>query len=289
MALRYGYNTNGLAHHRLEDALRLVADLGYDGCALTLDHHHLDPFAPDLPGRTARVGALAQELGLGLVIETGARFLLDPRRKHEPTLLSPEPEGRARRAEFLERSMDIAADLGAECVSLWSGGSGDPDRAGLWERMLPGVEALARAAERRGVVLGFEPEPGMLVECVDDYLRLRAAVDSPALRMTLDLGHCILTEPGEPADAVRRCAGELVNVHAEDMRRPRHEHLPFGEGEMDYAPILRALAEMRYDGLVNVELSRDSHRGPEMARAALAFLRAAEAAPATEEAGARDA
>ena len=35
MALRYGYNTNGLAHHRLEDALRLVADLGYDGCALS--------------------------------------------------------------------------------------------------------------------------------------------------------------------------------------------------------------------------------------------------------------
>ena len=287
MALRYGYNTNGLAHHRLEDALRLVADLGYDGCALTLDHHHLDPFGPDLAGRTARVGALAQELGLSLVIETGARFLLDPRRKHEPTLLSPEPEGRARRVDFLVRSMDLAAELGAECVSLWSGASADPGRDALWERMLAGVEELAREAERRGVMLGFEPEPGMLVECVDDYLRLRAAVDSPALRMTLDLGHCILTEPGEPADAVRRVGAELVNVHAEDMRRPLHEHLPFGEGEMDYAPILRALAEMRYDGLVNVELSRDSHRGPEMARVAIGYLRAAEAAPATEGAGAR--
>ena len=37
MRLRYGYNTNGMANHRLDEALRLLADLGYDGCALTLD------------------------------------------------------------------------------------------------------------------------------------------------------------------------------------------------------------------------------------------------------------
>ena len=34
-ALRFAYNTNGLAHHRLPDAIDLLADLGYDGIALT--------------------------------------------------------------------------------------------------------------------------------------------------------------------------------------------------------------------------------------------------------------
>ena len=43
MPLRYAYNTNGLQSHRLEDAATLLADLGYDGIALTLDHMHLDP------------------------------------------------------------------------------------------------------------------------------------------------------------------------------------------------------------------------------------------------------
>ena len=67
----------------------LIADAGYDGIALTLDHHHLDPLED---GWINRAESLARDLharGLGCVIETGARFLLDPRAKHEPTLLTP--------------------------------------------------------------------------------------------------------------------------------------------------------------------------------------------------------
>ena len=45
--LRFAFNTNGAANHRLDDALTLIAEAGYDGVALTLDIHHLDPFDPD--------------------------------------------------------------------------------------------------------------------------------------------------------------------------------------------------------------------------------------------------
>lgn len=276
--LRYGYNTNGLAHHRLEEALRLVADLGYAGCALTLDHAHLDPYAPGVARDVERVAALAGSLGLELVVETGARFLLDPRRKHEPTLLSDEKEGRARRLEFLVRATEIARDLGARVVSLWSGvpPAGTP-REECWRRLVDGTDDAVRLAAIHGVTLAFEPEPGMLIEGVDDYFELRGAIGSPTLGFTLDLGHCLLTEAHPPEEVVRRVASVLENVHAEDVRRPVHEHLAFGLGEMRYGPILAALREIGYRGLVNVELSRDSHRAPEVAAAALAYLRAAEA------------
>ena len=72
-SFRYGYNTNGFAHHRLDDALRVMADLGYEGCALTLDHAHLDPFSGDLATEVGRVARLTQTLRLSLVVETGAR------------------------------------------------------------------------------------------------------------------------------------------------------------------------------------------------------------------------
>ena len=53
--LRFGYGTNGFTDLRLADVLALLADLGYDGVGLTLDHMHLDPFADDLPRRVAAV------------------------------------------------------------------------------------------------------------------------------------------------------------------------------------------------------------------------------------------
>ena len=78
MTLRFAYNTNGAANHRLDDALHLIKAAGYDGVALTLDIHHLDPFAETWAAEAGRVASLLEKLELTCVIETGARFLLDP-------------------------------------------------------------------------------------------------------------------------------------------------------------------------------------------------------------------
>jgi sugar phosphate isomerase/epimerase len=56
------------------------------------------------------------------------------------------------------------------------------------------------------------------------------------------------------------------------MRAGVHEHLMFGEGEIDFPPVLAALAEEGYAGGVHVELSRHSHMAPEAARRAFQFL-----------------
>ena len=201
--LRYSYVTNGLVGHRLEDALRLLADNGYDGVALTLDHVHFDPDAPLMGSRAATLRALLDELGLTCVVETGARFALDPRRKHFPTLLT---EGRGKRVRMLTRAIDVAAELGAPVVSMWSGAApSNLTPAVSWERLLDGMERLLEHAERRGVRLGFEPEPGMFVERLDDFEALdRRLGHPPALGLTLDIGHCVCLEPDSVPDCVRR-------------------------------------------------------------------------------------
>jgi sugar phosphate isomerase/epimerase len=66
----------------------------------------------------------------------------------------------------------------------------------------------------------------------------------------------------------------LWNVHIEDMRRGVHDHLMFGEGEIEFGPVLRTLEEIGFGNGVHVELSRHSHNAVETARRALAFLRA---------------
>src|SRR5436190_4913460 len=111
-----GYNTNGFAHHRLEDALAILAEMGYRSVALTLDHNALNPYDPDCPRQLAAVRPILRQTGMRCVIETGARFLLDPRHKHQPTLLSPPVEAE-RRFDFLRRAVDLAAEMDADAVS----------------------------------------------------------------------------------------------------------------------------------------------------------------------------
>ncbi|GGT14507.1 hypothetical protein GCM10010222_65650 [Streptomyces tanashiensis] len=285
-ALRFGYGTNGFANHRLDDALEVIAGLGYSGVALTLDHGHLDPYAPGLVRQLTRVHRRLSALGLGAVVETGARYLLDPWHKHAPTLLDPEPERRAHRLDFLTRAVHIASELGAEAVSLWSGtpDPGMPEEE-AWDLLVEGCAALTEVARQSGVRLGFEPEPGMLVADLDGYERLRNALGDPdAFGLTLDVGHCRCLEYDSPADCVRRAAPWLVNIQIEDMRRGVHEHLEFGEGEVDFPSVLQALTEVGYRGLVAVELPRHSHSAPQTAWRSLDALRAASAPPWTTKA-----
>lgn len=273
--LRFGYGSNGFADHRLSDALAVIAALGYQGVALTLDHARLDPFADELGRRTAEVGRLLDRLGLGVVVETGARYLLDPWHKHSPTLLHDDP---TRRLDFLRRAVAIGAELGAEAVSFWAGVRPAGVPPGLaWQRLLRGCAELAGLAAERGVPLGFEPEPGMLVPDLAGWHRLRADLgDPPGFGLTLDIGHCRVLEPRPVPDCVEAVAGHLVNVQIEDARRGVHEHLRFGAGEIDFPPVLRALSEAGYRGLVAVELPRDSHAAPAVAAESMEFLRKAE-------------
>jgi L-ribulose-5-phosphate 3-epimerase len=272
MSYALGYGTNGFANHRIEDAIAVIADLGYTGIALTLDHDHLDPFADDVAARTGKLGAELGRRGMKVVVETGARYLLDPTRKHHPTLVSEDQE---RRIDFLVRAARIATDLGADCVSFWSG----IGPAETWPQLRDGVAALLDRTDSvlfDNVLFGLEPEPGMLVETLDDALRLREELGRPdRLRITLDVGHCVAVEPVDAAECIRRAGDLLVNVQLDDMLPGVHEHLEFGDGDLDLPATLAALDEIGYTGLAAVELPRHSHAAPDVARRAFTALTAA--------------
>jgi sugar phosphate isomerase/epimerase len=268
-----GYNTNGFAHHDPAAALELLAEIGYRSVALTLDHSLLNPYAQDPTGDVDRYRGLLARLGLASVVETGARFLLDPRAKHEPTLVSPRADQRARRVDFLRRSIDIAVALESDCVSLWAGvlHDGAPP-ATAWSRLTESLAPVLEHAERRGVVIGFEPEPGMVIDTLESFDQLRRRLPSDRLRLTLDVGHLHCQGELPLSERIAAFGAAIVNVHIEDMRAGIHEHLMFGQGEIDFPPVIAALAATGYTGGLHVELSRHSHAAVDAARQAFAFL-----------------
>lgn len=272
-AMRLGYNTNGLAHHRWEEAIDLIAEAGYESVALTVDHHCLDPQSSHWREQLQRLQTLLSQHRLHCVIETGARFLLDPRRKHQPTLLSSDEQERAVRRQFLCHCIDVAAMLQADGVSFWSGTCLDATPAEvLFGRLVDECRLLADYAQQVDVRLAFEPEPGMFLETCTQFAELRRQVDHPAFGLTLDVGHVHCLQDGALPERVRQFADVLWNVHIEDMAVGIHEHLPFGSGSIDFPPLIAALQEVGYGGGLHVELSRHSHQAPEMLRSARDFL-----------------
>ncbi len=317
VSMLIGYNTNGFAHHRIEDAISIFAGIGYASVAITVDHDLLDP--PNRSGfaaAAARIRPMLERNNLHVTIETGARFILDPKRKHHPTLISASPSDRERRIEYLRACIDLATAIDADSVSLWSGAADDPvvrlitpspwqgegwgegrtpakhpspdlsprgersfkmqsgeDERVLLDRLEASLREILDYARRAGVRLSFEPEPGMFIDTMDKFDALERRLNDPQFGLTLDVGHVHCLGDGDAANHIRQWREKLWNLHIEDMRRGVHEHLMFGDGDMDFPPIFAALRETEYAGPVHVELSRHSHDAVETARRSFEFLR----------------
>ncbi len=271
----FGYNTNGFAHHSPKDAITVIKELGYDGVAITVDHHLLNPFHEEgLDERAFRMNNFLENHGIDhTVIETGARYLLDPWRKHQPTLISPTEEEMELRFTLLVFAVRLAGFLGSDCVSFWSGAAAEPaPPTVLMDRLADGCKKLCAIAEQENVRLAFEPEPGMFIDTMTKYEELFARVDHPRFGLTLDIGHLQCMGELPIARHIEKWKSRLWNVHIEDMKKGQHEHLMFGDGDIDFAEVFGALRQIEYKGGVFVELSRHSHMAVETARKALAFM-----------------
>ena len=114
----------------------------------------------------------------------------------------------------------------------------------------------------------------MFIDTMKRFAELHRCV---AILFRPDHRHRPSALPGRTAD--RRTSAPLARSPLEHPHRRHapgvHDHLMFGEGEIDFAPVLQTLHEIGYTGGVHVELSRHSHDAVETARRALAFLRAA--------------
>ncbi|GAB5375401.1 MAG: sugar phosphate isomerase/epimerase [Acuticoccus sp.] len=274
--LRFAYNTIGCANHALFDALDLISGAGYQGVVLTLDVHHMNPFADDFAANAERLAGELARADLAVTIDTGARFLLDPRERYEPSLLHPSEEGRARRIEFMTRAIDLAATLNAEAVTFTAGRvkrNVDQGAAAGW--LLDGLARIADLAADKGVRVALQPSPGHLVATLDDFKLVRDAarqMTDASLDLSLDVTHVAATGERSPHQAVKEFATMLRAVSLSGAERGGQAHLPPGRGDLDIVAVLGALRDVDYEGLISVKLPELSHHADEHIPASIDWL-----------------
>jgi sugar phosphate isomerase/epimerase len=168
--------------------------------------------------------------------------------------------------------------IGAKTVSLWSGvAEKGIDSKTSRNHLVMALEEVLADACGSGISIGFEPEPGMEIESLADWRWLREQVTGSALGLTLDLGHLAVTESVPLEVSMASVIEDVIHVHVDDCKDGVHQHLEPGAGEIDFDPLLQLLVEQGYSGLALVELSRDSHRAPELIERTIRYLHAVEA------------
>ncbi|HEV3120018.1 MAG TPA: sugar phosphate isomerase/epimerase family protein, partial [Gemmataceae bacterium] len=181
----------------------------------------------------------------------------DPRQRYwHPSWIEPDRHYRQIRIEHTMRSLTLARELGAPCITTEPGG---PVEAGeSWSAALKlfveMLKPVAAHAEKEGVLLLIEPEPGLLIETADQFLEFMQHVDSPAIGLNFDIGHFFCVGD-EPAPTVHRLAPYIRHFHLEDIAGTRiHHHLIPGEGAIDFTSILQAIKHIGYGGWITIEL-----------------------------------
>lgn len=220
-----------------------------------------------------RAGELARELGLGVEIaeyctawnmdreypQTDERLrgalAGNPRRiLHGPfNELFPcaiDPEARDLAARRYRQAIALARDYGADKVVIHAGFNPwlyypvwfREQSAVFWREFLaedPGVEIVLENV--------LEQEP----EWMTEILR---AVDSPRLRLCLDVGHVNAYSPVDTAEWLRRCAPWISHFHLHNNNGTRDAHDPLFRGSIPMEELLTLAGDLCPEATFTLEL-----------------------------------
>ena len=259
----------GWKHGRVAEA---VARFGYTGAELapfTLSDEPLKmPKAARLDIRRAFEGAGVRIIGLHWLLA----------RTEGLHLTSPDDGVRNRTLDHLSGLVNLCNDLGGEVMVFGSPAQrntqpGD-DPVASSARAVNLFRALAPKAEEAGVVVCFEPltlKETNFITTMREGVAMVEAVGHPAFRLHLDVKAMAGSEARPPADIVREEGGRLLrHFHANDPNL-----LGPGMGDFDFAPVARALMDIRYGGWVSVETFVDGPGPEETARRSIETMKKA--------------
>jgi sugar phosphate isomerase/epimerase len=256
--LKLAFSTNAYLKYSFAEAARRLATIGYTGVEIMADVPHAWP-AYILPEQKQAIrDALAQnKLQISNINSFMMHAVSDPRQLYwHPSWIEPDPNYRRVRVLHTKRALTLAKELGAKCITTEPGGPVEP--GGSWEAALKlfveEIKPVAEHAEKEGVLLLVEPEPGLLIETADQFEEFMGHLDSPAVGLNFDIGHhyCVKDEPGP---TIERLAKYVRHIHLEDIAATRvHHHLVPGEGAIDFAATLKSIKKIGYQGWITIEL-----------------------------------
>lgn len=182
-------------------------------------------------------------------------------------ITSPVGAQRRRSIDEVLAAVEAAARLGARYLVLHPGPEKElhPEPGEGLKRRQDGVLALNEIAGRcqgQQVELVLENMlPHLFLGDIGELLRCRGAIREAEVGYCLDTGHAFLG--GELFHIATALAGSLRIIHASDNHGRHDDHLPPGQGRIDWLALLGHLQRLGFAGGIILEINDDGPASPE--------------------------
>src|SRR5437762_4119035 len=169
--LRLAFSTNAYLKYSFAEAARRLATIGYAGVEIMADVPHAWPACLlDEQKQAIRQALADNKLEISNINAFMMNAISDARQKYwHPSWIEPDRHYRQIRIDHTKRALTLARELGAPCITTEPGGPVEPGAS--WKAALKlfveGLKPVADHAEKEGVLLSIEPEPGWRVETAD--------------------------------------------------------------------------------------------------------------------------
>lgn len=250
-----GIWTGIYANLPLHEAFRTLHAQGWRAFEISTEHLALIEAGPESEKQTEQARSCLLELGL-LAPQAHAHLAAD--------VAAEDAANRGKDILLLQRHMRIASQLGAQNVVIHPGGKqGFTTRADQQRILARNVEAFRRLGDLAGELhmrIGLENLMHRAAR-PPELLDLLAAIDHPALGITIDTSHAHVVGLNL-AEAVREWGSLLVATHISDNNGTADQHLTPGNGTIDWQAVMAAFHDIPYNGLFNLEIPGARHPVP---------------------------
>jgi sugar phosphate isomerase/epimerase len=123
----------------------------------------------------------------------------------------------------------------------------------VWDVLVESCRETASVAAALGRTIIMEPRVGEVICSVDSMIRLIRDVAMPNFRANFDTGHFAAQRENVPL-ALAKLRGMFANVHVADNNPIDTDHLPIGDGVIEWPEFFRVLKLQGYDGYLGLDL-----------------------------------
>lgn len=170
-------------------------------------------------------------------------------------IAAKEDRLRERSVRYFFRCVEICSEMECPLLFLTSGtGYENEPREDAWKRAVDSIGRVSDAADKAGVKLVLEalqPVESNVVNTVDDIIRMRADVSSPALKVAVDTVGMAVS--GNTVEQYMNAFGSDV-LHTHFIDGEPAGHMAWGDGNLPLDRYVAALAEGGYSGYFSFEL-----------------------------------